>query len=341
VRGAVLYLYSVGSTRRLVWAVATLGLVAWLTVSAYVTDGPRAAVGCVGRDVFPSQSLPSVAKNTPSGTTFCIRDGTYNISSPVIVQSGDVFWGVNSDSTRPVVTTTTARHVFDAAPGTTHADGATIKNLIISGAVGDAQCEPDCGRGIGGGRNLTVDGVRLTNNQNQGVGGTASGLLVRNSTIDHNGSRKFSRLDGGPSSTSGVKSVNSLTVTNSNVHHNWWNGVWCDEECNTFNVKNSTITDNGKAGISYEWSTGPAVISGNTIQRNGWNTAVTTRRAGLIIVDSAHADVLSNTFGGNTRYGIDVGDAAARSPAVTDVHLSNNTMNGDSIVGCGLVSGQC
>jgi hypothetical protein len=336
VKGTVLDLYSVASTRRLVWAVSTLVLVALLSVSAYVTDGPRAAVGCVGKDVFPSQSLPSVANNTPSGTTFCIRDGTYNISSPVIVQSGDVFWGVYSDSTRPVVTTTTARHIFYAGD----ANGATIKTLIISGAVGDAQCEPNCGRGIGGGRNLTVDGVRVTNNQNQGIGGTLSGLVVRNSTIDHNGSRKFSRLDGGPSSTSGVKSVNSLTVTNSNVNNNYWNGVWCDEECNTFNVKNSTITDNGKAGVSYEWSTGPAVISGNTIQRNGWNTEVTTRRAGLIIVDSAHADVLSNTFGSNKRYGIEVGDAA-RSPAVTDVYLSNNTMNGNSIVGCGLVSGQC
>jgi len=344
-RRGVAYLYSVVSTRRLTWASATLALVVLLSINSYTTDDTRAAVGCVGKDVFPSQNLPNIAMNTPSGTTYCIHDGTYNISSPIVVQSGDVFWGVYSDSTRPVVTTTTARHIFDAGAGIAGHDddavGATIKQLIISGAVGDAQCEPNCGRGIGGGKNLTVDGVRLTNNQNQGIGGTLPGLVVRNSTIDHNGSRKFSALDGGPSSAAGVKSVNSLTVTGSNINNNYWNGVWCDEECNTFNVKNSTITDNGKAGISYEWSTGPTVISGNTIKRNGWNTEVTTRRAGLIIVDSAHADVIGNTFGSNSRYGIEVADWTARPPAVTDVFVSNNTMNGDTIVGCGLVSGQC
>jgi hypothetical protein len=253
-----------------------------------------------------------------------------------------------SDGSRPVVTRNTAYpvpHIFDAGAGIAgHEDdavGATIQQLTISGAVGDDQCEPNCGRGIGGGKNLTVAQVRITGNQNQGIGGTLPGLVVRGSTVDNNGSRSFSYLDGGPSSTSGIKTVNSVTVVNSNIHHNWWNGVWCDEECGAFTVQNSTLTDNGKAGISDEWSTGPANISSNTIKRNGWNKEVTTKRAGLIVMDSTHVDVYNNTFDGNTLYGIEVGDWPGRLPNVNDVSIRDNTMNGNSIVGCNLSGVTC
>lgn len=342
-RRTILSSYPVTSARTLVWAVM-LVLVTLVSMSAYVPEASEAAVACE-KHVYPSQSLPGVAKNTASGTTFCVHDGTYKIASPVIVQSGDVFLGVYSDSSRPVVTTDTARHIFDAGAGIAgHEDdavGATIQKLTISGAKGDDRCEPNCGRGIGGGKNLTVAQARITNNQNQGIGGTLPGLMVRDSVIDNNGSRSFSYLDGGPSSTSGIKSVNSVTVVNSYIHHNWWNGVWCDEECGAFKVQGSTLTDNGKAGISDEWSTGPAIISGNTIKRNGWNDAVTTKRAGLIIMDSAHVDAYNNTFDGNFRHGIEVGDWPERLPNVSDVKIHDNTMNGNSTVGCGLAGVDC
>ena len=322
-------------------------LVVLLWTLIYVTDSPRAAITCE-KHVYPSQSLPSVANSTPAGTTFCMHDGTYRISKPVLVQSGDNFVGIYSDGSRPVVTRNTdyrVHHIFDAGAGIAgHEDdavGATIQQLTISGAVGDDQCEPNCGRGIGGGKNLTVAQVRITGNQNQGIGGTLPGLVVRGSTIDNNGSRSFSYLDGGPSSTSGIKTVNSVTVINSNIHHNWWNGVWCDEECGAFVVQNSTLTDNGKAGISDEWSTGPADISGNTIKRNGWNDEVTTKRAGLIIMDSTHVDAYDNTFGNNTAHGIEVGDWPGRLPNVNDVSIRDNTMNGNGIVGCSLSGVSC
>ena len=340
-RRAVRFSPSISFTRTFVWAALTVVLVAAMSLLAYI---PGDAGACVGKDVYPSQSLPQVARNAPAGTTFCIHDGTYNISNPVLVQSRDVFQGVYSDASRPVVTTTTAYHIFYAGNDPTSAAvGATIKNLTVSGAVGNGQCEPNCGRGIGGGENLTVDNVRATGNMNQGIGGTLPGLVVRNSTIDHNGSFAFSALDGGPSSAAGIKSTNSLTISGSYIHHNWWNGVWCDEECNAFEVQSSRITDNGKAGIAYEWSTGPAVISGNTIQGNGWNDKVTTRRAGLIINDSAHADVYNNTFGENALYGIELADRSDRVPDVkmTDISVHDNKMNNDVIVGCSLSGVSC
>jgi hypothetical protein len=240
------------------------------------------------------------------------------------------------------VTTTTAYHIFYAGNDpATAAEGAMIKNLTISGAVGNNQCEPNCGRGIGGGENLTVENVRATNNKNQGIGGTLPGLMVRNSTIDNNGSYAFSALDGGSSSAAGIKSVNSMAVVNSYIHHNWWNGVWCDEECHAFRVEGSKVTDNGKIGISNESSTGPAVIAGNTIQRNGWNDAVTTRRAGLLVFNSAHVDAYDNIFGSNFRYGVEVAEWDGVPPLVSDVSISDNTLNGDRIIGCSITGVSC
>jgi hypothetical protein len=321
-------------------------LVVLLYGAAYDTSGAQGAVTpCAGKDVHPSQNLANIARNSSAGTTFCIHDGTYKISSPVMVQSGDVFWGAYSDSTRPHVTTAKAHHVFDAGGGILgskdDAVGATIKNLTISGAVGDSQCQPACGRGIGGGANLTVENVRVTKNMNQGIGGMLDGLVVRNSTIDHNGSAAFT-----PSievnSAAGIKSFSSMTIIKSNIHHNWWNGVWCDGECNAFRVKDSKITDNGKSGIHYEWSTGPTLITGNTIQRNGWNDTVPNKRGGLLIVDSTNADVHGNSFGDNFQnIGVHLVDYKIREPATSNIAIHDNTMNGDLVVGCDLPGASC
>jgi hypothetical protein len=313
-----------------------LGLVLSISVYAPQAEG---VTSCSGKQVYPSQSLPSVAANNPPGTTFCVRDGTYNLSRAVVVESGDKFIGVFSDGTRPSIKTTTVHNIFDAKESV----GATIRDLDISGAVGNNQCEPNCGRAIGGGQDLTVNNVRAHHNANQGIGGTKPGLLVTNSEIDHNGSYSFA-LDGGPRSAAGIKSVNSMTVLNSRVHDNYWSGVWCDNLCGAFQVKGSTLTKNGKAGIHYEASAGPAVFANNKIQANGGNNAIPAsgRRAGLIIYASSNADVYGNTFGSNTFYGIEVAeDNRDWSPKLSKISLHDNTMNGDTIIGCALLPVIC
>jgi hypothetical protein len=316
-------------------------VVALLSVTAYVPKAQGVGGSCSGIDVHPSQGLRRAAEEAPAGRTFCVHDGTYKVSQSIRVQSGDVFMGVYSDTTRPSVTTDRAHHVFNAD----FSDGATVKNLTVSGAVGNDRCEPDCGRGIGGGKNLTVENVRATHNMNQGIGGTASGLLVRDSTMDHNGSRSFTQLDGGPTSAAGIKAVSSATVIDSQFYDNWWDGVWCDG-CESFRVENSTATHNGKAGIAYEFTkgpaVGPAVITGNMIKRNGWNDAVprARRKGGLLIVDSTNANVFGNIFDRNVPYGIDVGDTP-RLPTIGGISIHDNTMNGDRLHGCSLSGVTC
>lgn len=308
-------------------------------VVCYVLYAPPAdaAYSCSGKHVYPTQNLTQVAANARAGTTFCIHDGTYNVSVPVRVDDNDRFVGLYDDSTRPVVLTTKAHYVFDANHGT---DGALIKGLKISGAVGGNYCETACGKGIYGGTHLTVDDVRLTGNANNGIGGAGIGLVVKNSEIDHNGSRSFTRLDGGPSQSAGIKSARgSLTVLNSRIHDNYWVGVWCDVDCEALTVKNSTLTGNGKAGIHDEISGGPAIISGNTIRGNG-HLAPADRHAGLLIMSSANVDAYNNTFGSNVGYGVEISEDA-RAPRLSNIKVHNNTMNGDSIKGCALSGASC
>lgn len=312
-----------------VWSVAILAC-----VFLYTSPSAEAAEPCSGKQVYPTQNLAGVAAGSSGGTTFCVHDGTYNISSPVDVQDRDRFIGVYSDTTRPAVVTSQAHHVFNAI----RSDGATIRGLKISGAVGGNYCEPMCGRGIQGGIDLTVQNVWATDNENQGIGGTGPNLLVENSIVDHNGSYSFAR-DGGKISAAGIKSADSMTVLNTRLSNNYWNGVWCDNECNAFTVKNSTITGNGKAGIHDEISTGPALFSGNTIRGNGVLSSA-DRHAGILIVDSANVQAYNNTFGSNVLYGIHTIDYG-RWPAVRGVRLYDNTMNGNNVSGCSLSGVDC
>jgi len=297
----------------------------------YAPQEAEAAYSCSGKQIYPPQNLTNVAAGSPAGTTFCIHDGTYSVSNPVRVQNNDKFIGLYNDSSRPQIVTTQAQQLFNAGGS----NGATIKGLKVSGAVGGDSCKPGCGQGIRGGDHLTVYDVWVTNNKNQGIGGAGPGLLVQNSIIDHNGSYAFTS-NPDVNSSAGIKTTNSITVLNSKIYDNYWNGVWCDEQCGALTVKGSTLTGNGKAGIHYEISTGPAVIAGNTIKGNG-TLARANAHDGLLIVSSAHVDAYNNTFGGNVGYGAMVKDDS-RWPSVSDVDIHDNTMNLDGLLGC-LLSG--
>ena len=309
-------------------------LVALVGLAGLATEA-ESATGCVGKQLSSSQNLASVAAATPAGTTFCLQQGTYNVSTPVKVQSNDRFVGVYASFPRPTVVTNTAQQVFDA----NGSYGATIEGLRVEGAVGAKSCQPFCGRGISGGTNLTVVDVRATENDNQGIGGTGDGLLVRDSELDNNGSAPFAEQDG-HESAAGVKSVNSMTVVNSDIHDNYWTGVWCDLECGRFEVHDSTLLDNGRAAIHDEVSTGPAVFEGNIIKRNGGASYVWGHHGGILIVSSQNAKVYGNVFRYNDNYGIDIVEDS-RSPVTGNVSVYDNTMNGDGIAGCRLKGVSC
>ena len=290
---------------------------------------PASGGGAV--EVYPGDDLAAIASGHESGTTFNVHDGNYSVSVPIAVSRGDVWQGIYSDGTRPRVTTTRATHLFFVS-GEAH--NATLRGLDLSGAVHNDLCEPNCGRGIGGpGSSLLVEDVRSHHNENQGIGGTGEGLRVLSSELDHNGSFDAAD-DGGKVSSSGLKAVNSIYVANSHIHDNYWDGVWCDIECGRFEVHDSHLVDNGKAGIHDEISTGPAVFEGNTITGNGYINQ-STKRGGILVVSSSDAEVYGNTFVDNGVHerAVEAVDDD-RMPPVSGVSIHDNTLNGDHLKGC-------
>ena len=139
----------------------------------YDPQEAEAAYACSGKNVYPTQNLANVASSSSGGTTFCVHDGSYNISSPIQVQNNDKFIGLYNDSSRPQISTTKAKQVFAAG----NSNGATIKGLKISGAVGGDYCKPGCGQGIRGETTSpsTTCGPRATRTRASGVPGRGCG----------------------------------------------------------------------------------------------------------------------------------------------------------------------
>jgi len=305
-----------------------------LLFAATAVAAPKPPTACTP-NVSSGSNLVNVANNREAGSLFCLRDGRYTVDSDIPVQNGDQWIGAYSDNTRPRVSTTTAQHIFDTSSGS----GALIQGLTVTGAVGNEDCSPDCGRGIGGGgSNLTIKDVRATGNENQGVGGTGPGLLIQDSILDANGSTVFSGESEGPVSAAGLKTVSSATLDNVDVKDNRWMGAWCDIQCDDFDIQNSDFTNNGKGGVSVEITDclNTCLIEGNTFTSNGW-LAPANQHLGFLINSASDVTVNNNTFDGHTELnngqGIRILDDA-RAPVNSNNLVSNNDLGGDRIQLC-------
>jgi hypothetical protein len=307
-----------------------------LVLLVWLGGGTARAVGtCVGVEINYGDDIAAVTAAHDPGTTYCINDGNYTVTRAVQVQSKDRFLGVYNDGTRPVVTGRDAQTIFN----TFGSDSAVINGLQVRGAVGNEACAPNCGRGIGGGgKNLKVVDVRATNNANQGIGGTGPGLLVVNSTLDNNGyDPTFTGKTDGPVSSAGIKTVNSVVIRASTIRGNRWAGAWCDIDCTRFEVHDSLVVGNGKAGLHYEISSGGAIIEGNTIRSNG-KLAAADRRADLLVVNSKNLNAYNNAFGDRAIPAFQAVFDKERDEGfpLRNIDFYRNDLNGDTVSGCEL-----
>jgi hypothetical protein len=319
------------------FAVVAIGASTSLLVALAVESAAGATGTCAGKKVYPGDDLVAIAKQCGPGSVFYVNDGNYSVDQSIAVDSNDVWAGVYSDGSRPQIRGVTTPQVFNVGSS----DGATIGGLAISGADGTPACRPTCGRGVHGGMNLTLKNVRLYENANQGAGGQHTGLVIRDSEIDHNGISEFYE-DPTYASAAGVKSVNSFAVYNSFIHDNAWNGVWCDLECGTLEVHDSELVRNGKSGIFYEVTSGHAVIEGNYFAGNGKIASPMYRQpAGLSVTSSQNLNAYGNTFAGNNlNYGFWAIEDS-RKPDLANIAFHDNTMNNDALRGCALSGVSC
>jgi hypothetical protein len=301
---------------------------------------------CIGQDVAAGANLHNVVDGK-SGT-FCLAPGTYNVGSvPLHPGVGAVLQGVTGtidpgaavkvDAPTKIEGTAQAA-IIEAA------DSVILRWLDITGSRPGDACIPACGRGVSPADNVTIEYTRIHHNSNQAVGGAGPGLQVRFSQFDHNGS-----ADGANGCCSGgIKSVYGFAITDSFVHDNIGNGIWCDRECTgDFVAGRNLVAQNERNGIAYEVSGGPAKIFANFLERNNLEQA--SDKGGLKITASKNVEVFGNTLKANFGHSIRVGgDPRLNKPAgdgrgyvLENIYLHDNYLAGHAITGCDLSGVVC
>jgi hypothetical protein len=336
-------------------------LMAWMIV---MQAGETAPSFACERNVSGGKNLAAVVKDSGAGTTFCLTGKSYTASDDVVLQDGDALLGKASSRSAIEGTSSSAsaQNVLYVS-----GDNVLVQHVRLHGASVSKgnPCLPDCGSGIrGGGKNLQVLGSRIDHNRNSGIGGMGDNLVVRRSDVDNNGwalgkpggTQSSNALGSG--SQAGIKSVHRITVTNTDVHHNFANGIWCDAVADdgifggpAFFLKN-TVNANGKLGISYEACRGPAGeqksrISGNRVTGNGYiNT--TTKEGGILVNTGQDLLVSDNFLKNNTRGPRNTNgswaiwlSAGDRQEARGNVVRDNTLVRPDGILGCGEPGYKC
>lgn len=322
-----------GNVKRMVVVAAVLAAI-WVGT-------PVASAGTCAPTITPGESISRVVADCPGSTTFTIRDGSYKLSGPINVSSGDVFKGIYSDGTRPTIDANGIEIAFQVG-GTNR---VRIHGLDIFGADGGNGCAPACGKAIGGeGTNLHVTNVRTHHNANQGIGNPGDGFVLENSEIDHNGSYAFTEMDresrSEPSSAAGIKILNSGTFRNNKIHHNYWNGIWCDREGGPIVVTGNTLYANGKTGIQYETCRGPSVIKNNVVAHNGYvRPSYRTARTGILLQDPQGVEISYNSVRDHPEHGIYA--VSGTRQRIEGVTIHQNRLINDTLKGCQLSGISC
>jgi hypothetical protein len=298
------------------------------------------ASSCRGVKVGPRHGIQRAVNAHAAHTTFCMTRGIYRVKTSIRPKDGDTFVGAAQRRAGVIVKTGSAQIIFEL-DGTDH---VTFRHFSIKGAR-NACPRRNCGetgRAISRGSDVTVIRMHLSQNGLNGIGGTSGILTVKHSEIDHNGAGAGDGVSGG------IKSVESLFVSDSNVHDNRGNGLWCDIQCGNFTVIGSHIIHNSGSGIFDEISQGAAMFRGNTIKRN--NTVGDRFRGGLSITNSKNVVARHNTFKRNTGFGIGAqmdrrvncgNPDETCGYVISNVRFHHNNLRHDSVVGCRLAGVIC
>jgi hypothetical protein len=286
--------------------------------------------------VVPGMNPAKVAESNPAGTTYLISDGTYKAGREIVLHEGDVFRGASRDGTILDMTGAEIGVQLDAA------HGARVENMWIKNTKGGNYCEPRCGRGISGwGRDTQILNVRVSNHPNSGLGGLGDGAVVDRLYCHNVGSLRFTLVDGGPSDSACVKSVNDLTVKNSRIENFYWNGLWADESSEHVVFENNTVRDGGRTGIQVELANGHSLVKNNRVSDTGLEDRVPNIPSSVQIISSEHVDVESNTVARSRRGpGVLIIGTGSRGP-VGDVSIYENILNGEKIDTCRLWYVEC
>jgi hypothetical protein len=297
------------------------------------------------------------------GTRFQLEGPcTYPVDTIVELNEGDEMAG-------PQATFIERAPSFDPEPTVSIVGSEGLRNVIrargtvhlewvkIIGGTGEYASDgsPIAGTGSGlamgmASNTSSLYAVHITGSDGAGIT-NAHGTFERIELDDTTQDANFLGFTG-----SGLKAITEVEVTNSYIHDNQGNGLWCDVFChdsethlNGFWVHENLVVNNGRAGIRFERvgevaDAGEALIENNQIHQNSLELS----RGGIDIRDAQNALVRNNVFGqtiiAEVAYLPNASGVAIRAsdsgrsdrPDLFNVDIVDNVLNGELIRGCEL-----
>lgn len=315
---------------------------------------------CTGTNVAPGGGLKAAMDSAPAGTTFCLSSGTYTVGSTISAQNGDRVIGAGRNATLVV-----AQGMANSSPGIFSISGnVRFEALDVSGAPTPSGgvtgvCNPNanCGKAFttGGIGTLTLQGVDCHDNGGNCIGGGGTANVVADDLNCFDNGNAYSMtvafryaacLKKAAAYPTG-KDTGNVTITNSFIHDNPWVGLWCDF-CHVgfFQITDSDLIHNGKAGVSYEVSGGEtagdhALVARNTIQDNGWNPNSNIAPTGISCNSCAQLVIEDNVFGGNVNVLHTQNSGRGSWGDIFGVVVRNNDFPNGDVMNCGAVGVTC
>lgn len=184
------------------------------------------------------------------------------------------------------------------------------------------------GAGVIADSNSVVRGNRINHNGQLGIGGHGENGLVEGNEIAANHTNGFSiGWEAGGSKWSHTR---GLIVRNNYVHHNDGPGLWTDLSNITTRYEGNVVNDNSEAGIFHEISY-DAVITGNTLARNGFGDPRWGYGAGIQIAGSPNVSITNNVVNRNAR-GITLIQQNRGSGVHGPHEISNAAVSGNTVI---------
>lgn len=320
------------------------------------SPSPTPAPGCDVSVVAPA-SIQNAINAQPTGATLCLS-GTFTLSAKVSPKDGQSFIG--PATVRAASSSVMIGFELREAGASVGAENVTIEDVEITGFGDDGV---HCWRG------MTLRDVHIHHNAGTGIGcglNGGGGVLVEDSTIDHNGDP--SETGGG---AGGMKFAggDGITVRDNFIEANIGNGIWCDLDCGALTVTGNTVLGSTRKGIFFEVSLGPALIANNTVQFNNcapsyWGDgqpecdlpdgsfgpqSAGSPGGGIAANSSMHMVIRNNILGGNRVAGINFRDdcrpacsnAQKGYNAPFNILVTGNTLNGDAVLNCDIAGITC
>jgi len=245
--------------------------------------------------------------NASSQATFWFETGLHNMPGWPSMKGGQRFLGAPGAILDGMGTTEFA--FYGSAPD------ITVRNLEIRNfnnpiqlpcvrAGGHSEGESTTGwqvvnnnihNNVGGiriGSNMLVQGNKINDNYQIGIGGIGNNSIMEYNEIARNNAA-YGYNAGFEAGGSKWVLTNGLIVRRNFPHHNGGPGLWTDIDNDTVLYEENLVEDNGQMGIFHEISW-QCLIRFNKIRRNGFYNPVYAYGAGILCSESSNVEAHGN-----------------------------------------------